>query len=72
MYGCSEEVPSLKAQLLCEEILSLCLNKREAPGLGLMAALEGDLRRESEALQGAQVFSLGLTCAYFACSAPSP
>lgn len=42
MYGCSEEVPSLKAQLLCEEILALCLNKRrESPGLGLMAALEG-------------------------------
>lgn len=44
MHGCSEEVPNLKAQRLCEEILSLsrCLNKRrDSPGLGLMAALEG-------------------------------
>lgn len=42
MYGCSEEVPNLKFQLLYEEIIFLGLNKRiKSPGLELMAALEG-------------------------------
>lgn len=41
MYGCSEEVPNLKSQLLYEEIIFLYLNKRiSSPRLELMAAVE--------------------------------
>lgn len=52
-YGCSEEVPNLKFQLLCEEIIFLCSNeRRDPPGLEPMAALEGRPVRENVVLRG--------------------
>lgn len=53
MYGCSEEVPDLRSQLLSEEIIFLHLNKRvRSPWLELMVALEGTPGEEKDGSGG--------------------